>query len=123
MSNYRRGRALEYAVIARFRDHQDTAHVMRSAGSKGAADIIALAGNRTRHPLVCLIQCKTYGIPSEEERSTLGRIAKESGAIPVCAWREKGEIRFTPLHTTGRPVYKRGVDLDLLLLYMCWGKE
>lgn len=52
-ANYRAGRALEYRVMRELRDAGHT--VMRTAGSHGPADLIALAVDNGP---VMLIQCK-----------------------------------------------------------------
>jgi hypothetical protein len=121
VSNYNRGRRLEYRVMRELRAHDGTAHVMRSAGSHGAADIVALSGGRERHPEVLLIQCKTYGIPSYDERVTLGRLSRETQASAVVAWQDDGQVRYSLLRYDGSALTKRGVDLDRVLLDVCWG--
>ena len=85
------------------------------------ADVIALSGQRTRYPLVALIQCKTFGMPSKDERTKLGRAARESAAVPVCAFRKDGRLLYVPLHGTGTPVSAKGWELARLLTWMCWG--
>ena len=69
--------------------------VVRSAGSKGPADLVAL-----RDGVVLLVQCKLdHGLFDAKERIKLLETASLAGAIPVLAEREKerGPINWTRL--------------------------
>ena len=76
--NYRNGRALEYRVKKWL--EADNWFVVRSSGSHGIADLISVKKGK-----VCLIQCKTNGHISVEERRELIKVAKSIGAIPMLA--------------------------------------
>ena len=58
-------------------------YVIRSGGSKKAADLIAGRGGE-----IMLIQCKTDGIISTNERQQLKAVAAEFGGTPMLAYRQ-----------------------------------
>lgn len=92
--SYQIGRTFEY----RCRDALRNAGyiVIRSAQSKGAADLVAL-----RQGIVLLVQCKTRkDTMSKEEQKELLRVACLAGGLAVLAWRgRKGEkIHWEDLH-------------------------
>ena len=76
--NYQNGRALEYRVKKWL--EADNWFVVRSSGSHGIADLVSIKKGK-----VCLIQCKTNGHISVEERRELIKVAKSIGAIPMLA--------------------------------------
>jgi Archaeal holliday junction resolvase (hjc) len=59
--------------------------VIRSAGSLGVADLVALKANRMPR----IISCKLNGRISREATLELIKAGDASGAFPVLAWREK----------------------------------
>ena len=82
------GRELEWAVMSALRSGGWTP--MRSAGSKGAVDVIGIPG-RYVNPWV-LVQCKlTNPVLPPAERSALFGMAQLSASVPVVASRgDKG---------------------------------
>lgn len=93
MSNYTRGRALEYAV----RDHLGRLgyRVIRAASSKGAADLIA-----ARDGLVLVVQCKLDGKIPPAEREALLDWAGHFDGTALVAYRKRG-VQFDVLSGTG----------------------
>ena len=84
-TKYDRGRAFEYKVRDTYKDNGY--YVVRSAGSKGKVDLVALkAGHRTH-----LIQCKAGAIASRERKEAveLHALAEELGCIGVLASKSK----------------------------------
>ena len=81
--NYVQGRAFEYKIATLFR--RKGYYVVRSAGSHGPADLVAV--KKGLQPI--LIQCKTgnAGI-STDERDILYLTAKETGSIAIVASKE-----------------------------------
>jgi Holliday junction resolvase len=79
-SNYQRGRGLEYRV----REQLTTVGylVVRASASKGIADLVAIAKDRT-----LLVSCKLGkgGAPPAERRQ-LGWVAAERAVWAVLAW-------------------------------------
>lgn len=93
MTNYTRGRQLEYRVK---RDLERVGYfVVRSAGSKGAADLIALSPNHA--PL--LVQCKVGRI-DKREADALAVIARMYRAVAVSAVRVGRSLTYRQ-HTVG----------------------
>lgn len=82
-SSYALGRSFEYSVRNLLRKHGY--FVVRSAQSKGEADLVALALGST-----LLVQCKRGGSISKEERTTLYRLAQRLGAEAIIADRRTG---------------------------------
>jgi Holliday junction resolvase len=118
LSRYTRGRDFEYQVRDDFKDH--AALVVRSAGSKGVADLVVLRANRKRYADVALIQCKAGRTISNKESKALAEVAKDAAATAVVALKENGNAMYYPLHGTGRPVYSYGLTFDMLLTFLCW---
>ena len=79
---YRRGRALEYAVKKHL--EEQGYFVVRSAGSKGPADLVAL-----REGEILLIQCKKDGRLSKDEAYELLEAARIAGGKAILAYKEK----------------------------------
>lgn len=96
---YQQGRRFEYRV----RDYliQKGYFVVRSAGSKGSADLIAIIPHYS-HSKVFLIQCKYGKSPiNRQEIVKLTRIADRNNAIPVLASiTETHQLRFINLMNT-----------------------
>lgn len=82
-SQYKLGRAFEYSVRDKFKSKGYL--VIRSAQSKGIADLVAL-----RDGNAILIQCKRGGAISGEEWDTFYNEAMRVGAVPIIAERPTG---------------------------------
>ena len=81
MTNYTRGRAVEYKVWADL--EADGYQVLRAAGSKGVADLIALKPGE-----VLLVQVKAADPQlSPAERKALLELAHLTGALPLVAYK------------------------------------
>jgi Holliday junction resolvase len=75
--------------------------VIRSAGSLGPADLVAL---RAEHPAM-LVSCKLHGYLGPLERATLLTAAAKAGARPMVARRDKpGWVLLAFLPPDGRPL-------------------
>ena len=106
MTRYQSGRELEYRV----RDLLSEAgyFVVRSAGSRGPVDLIALAMGRTFVHLdavelrrMLLVQCKRDGVLGPKAWNELFDLACETGGVPVLAeYEPRKPIKFWRL--TGR---------------------
>jgi len=59
--------------------------VIRSAGSLGPADLVAL--HHSRPPM--FVACKINGYMRPHERRELRRFATMAGSLPVLAWRKQ----------------------------------
>lgn len=79
-ANYYRGRDFEYRVRKFYEKHGW--FVVRSAGSKGTADLVAIspAGGE-----IHFIQCKKRGYIPDHELDTLKEIAQRYNAVPIVA--------------------------------------
>ena len=77
--SYAKGRAFEYRVRNYLEKHEY--FWVRSAGSKGAADLVALKDGLPS----LLIQCKRHGAMAPLEWNTLLIAAAEAGAEPILA--------------------------------------
>lgn len=80
-SPYKKGRNFEYRVKAKFQ--KAGYYCIRSAGSKGAADLIAYGNGK-----VLFIQCKLGKYASTTEWNELYKLCKELGVIPIWAYSE-----------------------------------
>jgi len=78
---------------------RDGFYVIRSAGSHGVADLVAV-----RVGEVLFIQCKANGRLSADERMRLTDAAQRAGAIPVLA--SKDGRRLVMHRLSGEPVQK-----------------
>lgn len=63
-------------------------YVIRSAGSHGIADLVALCSGSSGNPLVYLIQCKTKGKISLQDREALKNTASGIGAVGVLVYKD-----------------------------------
>lgn len=80
--NYRRGRSFEHRVKARL--EKLGYFVVRAAGSKGVADLVAVSPEHT-----LLVQCTTSEeSKSQEYRRNFLNVALECGGVPVLVWKE-----------------------------------
>ena len=89
MSGYSDGRKLEYAAAAILLT--DGYWVIRAAGSKGLADIVALKRGEN-----VFVQCKRSGTMGPDERRSLVALAELIGGVAVCArWAKQGRAART----------------------------
>lgn len=96
MSRYSRGADFERRVMAAFRAWGWV--VYRSAGSHGAADLVAL--HNSYDPV--LVQAKTDGRLKPTDRLWILEEARDSGAIPLLADRPKrGQLRLRRVMVEG----------------------
>ena len=89
MSGYSDGRKLEYAAML---DLTENGYwTIRAAGSKGAADIVAIKAGQ-----LIFIQCKRSGVMAPAERAVLLDLATMFKGIPLCArWVKAGRAART----------------------------
>lgn len=82
-SSYKLGRSFEYTVrnLLRAKGY----FVVRSAQSKGAADLVAI-----KRGIVLLVQCKRGGVIGKDERVKLHALSEEIGAVAIIADRRTG---------------------------------
>lgn len=85
------GAAFERRTIADLESHGYTC--IRSAASKGAVDIVAVARSKDVEPEpMVFVQCKLSNPQiSPAERVALNDLALRGGAVPVVAWWTKSE--------------------------------
>ena len=88
MSSYRKGRALEYAVILELKK-RGYRFFIRSAGSKGAIDVLASNGME-----ILAIQVKKNGYINEEEKQQLKAAAEAFKAKPCLIFKKNIEFQF-----------------------------
>jgi len=119
-TNYTRGRGLEYACRTVLERHGFW--VIRAAGSKGVADLVASKRSPAGDAVLLLVQCKLGGGGIDRgEWNTLVETAYEAGGMPVLAWRAAPRARLTWHELTGlralrqrRPTWPwRPLDLSL----------
>lgn len=79
-SKYHKGRYFEYKVKKLY--ESDGWFVIRAAGSKGVADLVAIAKDGKE---VHFIQCKKHGVLSKQEREQLVAKAYTYNAVPILA--------------------------------------
>lgn len=84
VSQYNRGRSFEYRVKQLYEKHGW--FVIRSAGSKGIADLVAIAPDGME---IHFIQCKKNGTISKQEKEILTATAYKYNALPILASRGK----------------------------------
>lgn len=108
---YKRGRTFEYRVMAHFEELGY--YVMRSAGSHGAADIVAL-----RNPHKILIQCKIGRWADVKEWNLFLDVCERAGAAPFFAMNDKRKLRIFYLvdKKDGTGKKQPMVELDLTTL-------
>lgn len=78
MTNYARGRALEYRAKAWLME--GGAFVVRAAGSKGSVDLVAHWPIGDECPKPWFVQCKRDGKLPKKERAALAALARLYGA-------------------------------------------
>jgi Holliday junction resolvase len=72
--------------------------VVRSAGSLGPADLVAVRRNSEDRPHVLLISCKVDGRASPAERARLLEVADQAAAEPLLASRpSRGSIELASM--------------------------
>lgn len=82
-TNYESGRNFEYRVRGALK--KMGFEVIRSAGSKTPADLIA-----GWQGVVLLVQCTTSSeSKNQQDRDRLVRMAREFGGLPMMVWRER----------------------------------
>ena len=86
MTQYSRGSDFERSAMRAL--EADGYFVVRSAGSKGAADLVALKSGQA-----LLVQCKLNGVCPPAERADLIRLAQTVGALPIVAHKVKGKSK------------------------------
>ena len=90
MSNYRNGGDLERAAKKHL--EAEGYFVMKSGGSKGPVDLLAMKPGET-----LFIQCKTRGAMPPAERMALRMLAIRLGAVPLlCSWLKQGTAARVP---------------------------
>ncbi len=110
MTPYLRGADFERRVAAHFR--ADGYMVVRSAGSRGACDLVAMRAGETPR----LVQCRIGSHFSLVHRAALCAAARAAGATAWLAVRGKGRsaIVFVPVYLPAdgraRDVGPRGTD-------------
>ena len=82
-SSYAKGRAFEYRIKKLY--ESAGWFVVRAAGSKGVADLVAIAPGGTP---VHFIQCKAHGTLPGQERERLITVARTYNATPILASRD-----------------------------------
>ena len=110
---YYKGRSFEYRVRGFYESHGW--FVIRSAGSKGIADLIAIA---PRLRQVHFIQCKVNGKLTRTEKELLLELAERYGGIPVLAKREGRKLVLLDLRdgtTDLLPAVEHNVSQDMLV--------
>lgn len=101
MTNYRHGADLERAVKKLF--EANGYYVIKSGGSKGPADLVALKRGET-----VLVQCKLDGYLLPKDRKDLWCLAQSVGArnAVVASWRKEGraarQVHLTYICYMGR---------------------
>lgn len=98
MTNYTRGRSFEYKVRNYFKDLGWV--VVRSAGSKTKADLVAMKSGIT-----LLVQCKRTGWPGPKERLAFADTCHLAGCSGIVAQATRGKFHFrgiTPKGELGR---------------------
>lgn len=63
--------------------------VIRAAGSHGKADLVAIKKDPPKYTEVYLIQCKTKGKISLQERKDLAELAHSLGAVGIIAFKNE----------------------------------
>ena len=95
MTGYDQGRRFEWLVRDYLRDNGY--EVIRAAGSKTKADLIALKPGQ-----ILIVQCKRTSIPGPSERREIVRLAQMVQAVPIVATRGS--------RGTGGPLLRRITD-------------
>jgi len=92
-SNYKKGRRFEYLVAQKLRAKGFL--VIRSAGSKGVFDLIAIANKN-----IYGIQCKTSNYVSKSEITKLIESGNKHGIIPLLATKQNKKAKLYVLDFT-----------------------
>jgi len=91
MNSYQKGRTLEYAVIHKLK-REGYRFFIRSAGSKGAIDVLASNGME-----ILAIQAKKNGYLTEKEKNRLLAAAEAFKAKPCLAYKKAKKLQLKPL--------------------------
>lgn len=86
-------------------------YVIRSAGSKGVADLVAIAKHDSIIDdwyCVILVQCKNNGVISKKERQTLVGLHEDlaGSPIPVIAYKNKSRRTVFENAVTGEKLFE-----------------
>ena len=101
-TNYARGRSFENRV-RKYLTKADF-FTIRSAGSKGKADLVAISpGGKT----VLFVQCKRSGLIDREEWNELLELASHHGALPILARGEERKLILEQIITPLIPFARR----------------
>lgn len=116
MTRYRAGADLERAA----QDDLEASgyFVIRSAGSHGIADLVAMKGWNDGGPGVppetLFVQCKTNGATSPADRGELLTLAARFRGRPLVArWEKTGRDSLGRIHQTARTVAYGQIMLDV----------
>lgn len=105
-TKYARGRSFEYRVKNYYEKHGW--FVIRSAGSKGIADLVAISPGGSE---IHFVQCKLHGSISPDERQKLFATASNYGAYPILASAKRSGKGI--LLRTVRAMGDLGTEIDL----------
>lgn len=106
---YKVGRRFEYYCMNFFR--KEGYYCIRSAGSKGIIDFVALGNNKR----VYLIQCKRDGQISKAERIMLGRLVVMTSAIVLLIGSPSKKLRFWTIDYDGSRVEIQRESIDKVI--------
>lgn len=108
---YARGRTFEYRVMNHFKELGF--FVIRSAGSHGAADLIAL-----KNPHKIMIQCKVGRWADVEEWNEFLSVCEHTGCAPFFAMNDNRKMRLFYLvdKKDGKGGKQPMVEIDLITL-------
>lgn len=95
MTRYSNGANFERLTMKELQAHGWL--VTRAAGSHGMWDLMAVAPG----PNVALVQCKRDGKMSAEDKKNLCHVALAFNSIPILAWKEGKDIRYSELFADG----------------------
>ena len=110
-SKYSAGYRFECATRDNLRD--DGYEVIRSAGSKGKIDIVAMKSQQ-----LLFVQCKLNGLCPPSERKEIIRLARLVNAFPIVAYQYKegraaAEVRYRRLTGSGPHEFEEwNADVD-----------
>jgi Holliday junction resolvase len=104
MTNYNRGRAFEYKVRDLFRE--SGYYVIRSAGSKGIADLVAIK-NESGWSMneTCFIQCKKSGKLNGIEKKDMIDLCSKLAVTPILARYKEKKIELIELRENEEILY------------------
>lgn len=108
-TRYARGRQFEYRV-KRYYENKGW-FVIRSAGSKGIADIVAISPDAIQ---IHFIQCKRAGYLSKSESKLIVETARRFGALPVLARTGKNSrsLELLSINVNGSEYVYKPINID-----------